>query len=178
MQSPLRVSLALAAIAAVMLSAAPGPVGAATPPKSKPEFRATLDKTSYAGGEPVMLTFTLNNTGREPVWVNTRFYLSSKTAPEDDREVYLILTSPSGKELPCTFSYPTGFPKTDYFVRLEPGQEASSEHPRDVRGFFELKEPGTYTLQAVYHNVFGAELGLDAVKGPLESKPITFTISQ
>lgn len=151
----------------------------ARPAKSSTlEFRAALDKPSYTRNDPIQVTFTLKNIGKQPVWVNSRFYLSSQTAPEDDREVYLILTSPSGKELPCTFTYPTGLPKSDYFKLLEAGQEAASEHPRDLRSFFELKEAGTYTVRAVYHNVFGAELGLDAVKDPLESKPVTFTISE
>lgn len=144
---------------------------------SKLEFRASLDKSSYASGEPVMVSFALKNTGKQPVWVNTRFYLSAQSVPDEDREVFLILTSPSGKELPCIFSYPTGLPKSGYFTRLEPGQEAASEHPRDLRGFFELKDAGAYTVRAVYQNVFGVELGLDAFKGPVKSTPVTFTIN-
>ncbi len=125
-----------------------------------------------------MISFTLKNAGKQPAWVNTRFYLSSQSVPDEDREVFLILTSPSGKELPCTFTYPTGLPKSDYFKLLQPGEEAASEQPRDLRGFFELKEAGAYTVRAVYHNLFGSELGLDAVKGPLHAEPVTFTITQ
>lgn len=157
---------------------ADAPAQAAPGKRAKLEFRATLDKPSYTRNDPIQVTFTLTNAGKQPAWVNTRFYTSSKTAAEEDREVYLVVTSPSGRDVPCTFSHPTGLPKTDDFKLLEPGQEAASENPRDLRRFFELKEPGTYTVRAVYHNVFGAELGLDAAKGPLESKPVTFSVSE
>lgn len=155
-----------------------GAAQARSPKSPALEFRASLDKSSYAIGEPVMMSFALKNAGKQPVWVNTRFYLSSQSVPAEDREVFLILTSPSGKELPCTFTYPTGFPKSDYFKLLQPGEEAASEHPRDLRGFFELKEAGAYTVRAVYQNVFGAELGLETFKGTLESKPVTLTLTQ
>ena len=172
----LSVGLPLAALAAVILGA--GSVSASTAKPPKLEFRASLDQGAYKSGEPVQISFTLKNADKQPVWVNTRFYLSSQSAPDDDRDVYLILTSPSGKEVPCTFSYPTGFPKSDYFKLLQPGEETASEHPRDLRGFFDLKEAGTYTVRAVYQNVFGAELGLDAAKGPLRSEPVAFAVTQ
>ncbi len=156
----------------------PGLVQAAPPKKPKLEFRAALDKSTHTRNDPVLVTFTLQNTGQSSVWVNSRFYLNSQTVPKDDREIYLAVTAPSGAEVPCTFSYPTGLPKSDDFKLLEPGQEVASEQPRDLRGFFDLKESGTYTVRAVYQNVFGDELGLDTVKGPLESKPVTFTLTQ
>lgn len=169
--------LIVTVLAVGMLSVGSASASAAKPPTL--EFRASLDKRSYASHEPVMISFMLKNTGKGPAWVNTRFYLSAQSAPEDDRDVYVILTAPSGKDIPCTFSYPTGLPKSDYFKSLEPGQEAASESPRDLHGFFgELKEPGTYTVRAVYHNVFGAELGLDTFKGTLKSPSVTFTITQ
>ena len=141
-------------------------------------FRVMSDKATYTGSEPVLVDFAITNTGKRPVWVNKRFYLSSATVPADDREVFLTVTSPSGKELPCIFSYPTGFPKSDYFQLLAPGQEATSENKRDLRAFFELKEPGTYRVVGTYQNVFGEELGLDTFKDPLRSASVTFTITQ
>ena len=166
--------VSVACCVSVVLAAAARGAG----PQPKLEFHASFDKTSYTRNDPLLVTFTLKNAGKQPVWVNTRFYLSSQSAPDDDRDVSLILTSPSGKEIPCTFSYPTGFPKSDYFKLLQPGEEAASEHPRDLRGFFDLKEAGTYTVRAVYQNVFGAELGLDAAKGPLRSEPVAFAVTQ
>ena len=164
-----------------LLAVVAGTLGAADARAAKSprvEFRATLEKSSSASNDPIPVSFTLKNTGSQPVWVNARFYLSCPSAAEDDRDVTLTVTGPSGKELPCTFSYPTGLPKSEYFKQLEAGQEAAAEYPRDLRGFVELKAPGTYTLRAVYHNVFGAELGLEAFKGPLTAEPVSFTITQ
>lgn len=162
--------------AAFLVVWAVGPVSAGAAKKAAVEFRASLDKPSYTLADPILLTFTLKNAGG-PVWVNTRFYVNSRTVPPDDREVYLMVTAPSGKELDCIYSFPTGLPKTDYFKLLEAGAELSSEQPRNLRTFFKLEEIGTYTLTATYDNVFGAELGLDAAHGPFTSAPVQFTLT-
>lgn len=141
-------------------------------------FTATLDKTEYAGEEPVNLTFALKNKGssKNPVYVNKRFYFGSEEAPRNQKEVYVLITAPSGEKLPYKFPYETGYPKTDYFMLLEPGQEAKAEYPRNLRGNFEFKEEGTYTATAVYQNTFGRELGLDVFGGKLAAETVKFTI--
>lgn len=141
-------------------------------------FTAALDKTEYAGEEPVNLTFTLKNKGssKNPVYVNKRFYFGSEESPKNQKEVYVTITAPSGEKLPYKFPYETGYPKTDYFMLLEPGQEANAEYPRNLRGNFEFKEEGTYTATAVYQNAFGRELGLDVFQGKLTSGPVKFEI--
>ena len=163
--------------AAVLMAWASGPVDAAPAKKPALTFGASLDKASYAANEPILTTFTLTNGGKQPVWVNSRFYVSSNTLPRDDRDVYLTVRSASGKELECTFTHPTGFPKTDYFKLLQPEAAVSSEHPRDLRAFFKFEEPGTYTLTATYDNAFGPEIGLEAAQGPLTAAPVTLTIT-
>lgn len=139
-------------------------------------FTATLDKAEYAGEEPVNLTFALKNNGKSPVYVNKRFYFGSEEAPRNQKEVYVTITAPSGEKLPYKFPYETGYPKTDYFMLLEPGQEAKAEYPRNLRGNFEFKEEGTYTATAVYQNTFGRELGLEAFQGKLTAEAVKFTI--
>ena len=76
----------------------------------------------------------------------------------------------------CQHFYETGYPKTEYFKLLGTGEEAKSDYPRNLKGLFDIVEPGTYTLVAVYQNVFGAELGLDTFKEQLVSEPVKFTI--
>lgn len=141
-------------------------------------FTAALDKAEYAGEEPVNLTFALKNKGssKNPVYVNKRFYFGSEEAPRNQKEVYVTITAPSGEKLPYKFPYETGYPKTDYFMLLEPGQEAKAEYPRNLRGNFEFKEEGTYTVTAVYQNTFGRELGLDVFQGKLTAEAVKFTI--
>lgn len=139
-------------------------------------FTATLDKTEYAADEPVNLTFVLRNKGKSPAYVNKRFYFGSEEAPNDQKEVYVMITSPSGKKLSFKSPYETGYPKIDYFMLLESGQEVQSEYPRNLRGNFEFNEEGVYTVTAVYQNTFGRELGLDVFQGKLAAEPVKFVI--
>lgn len=139
-------------------------------------FTAALDKTEYAAEEPINLTFALKNKGKSPVYVNKRFYFGSEEAPRNQKEVYVTITTPSGEKLPYKFPYETGYPKTDYFTLLEPSQEVKADYPRNLRGNFEFKEEGTYTVTAVYQNTFGRELGLGVFQNRITAEPIKFTI--
>lgn len=141
-------------------------------------FTATLDKTEYAAEEPVNLIFVLRNKGKSPVYVNKRFYFGSEEAPKNQKEVYVTITAPSGEKLPYKFPYEPGYPKSDYFVLLEPNQEVKAEYPRNLRGNFEFAEPGTYAVTVVYQNTFGRELGLDVFGGKLAAEPVKFEIKK
>ena len=140
------------------------------------KFSLVLEKAEYSVEEPINVVFSLKNLGPTPVIVNQRFYISAQNAAKNQKEIYFDLTSPSGAKLPCQHFYETGYPKTEYFKLLAPNEEAKSEYPRNLRGFFEMVEPGTYTLLAVYQNVFVAEIGLDTFKEQLVSEPVKFTI--
>ena len=142
------------------------------------ELVVSFEKRAYSTSEPIPVRFTLRNAGVAPAWVSRRFYLGAESLPKESRDVVLHITAPSGAQAPCLFSFKTGLPKSDDFQRLEPGQEAVSEHPRDLRGFFTFTEAGTYTVVAVYQNVHGAEIGLNAFTGRLVSEPATFTLTQ
>lgn len=141
-------------------------------------FTATLDKTGYTAEEPINLAFALKNQGssKNPIYVNKRFYFGSEEAPRNQKEVHVTITAPSGEKLPYKFPYEAGCPKTDYFTLLEPGQEVKAEYPRNLRGNFEFKEDGAYTVTAVYQNTFGRELGLDVFQGKLTAEPVKFVI--
>jgi len=137
------------------------------------KFSILLDKSEYKGQEPINVTFKLENKGKEAVWVNKRFHLNSENVANVHRgEVVLNVTSPSGKEVPCKFSYETGFPKSDYFELLEPAKVVVSEYPRNLRGYFDFNEPGVYKVVGVYQNIFGKEIGLDVFGEKLTSEPV------
>lgn len=140
------------------------------------KFSISLDKSEYKSDEPVNATFKLENRGKEPVYVNKRFYVNSEKMPKETRDVFLVITSPSGVKLPCKYSYETGLPKSDYFELLSPGKEASSEYKRDLRAYFDLSEAGTYIVSGVYQNVYGREIGVDAFKDKVTSDPVSFKI--
>ncbi len=141
-------------------------------------FTATLDKTEYTGEEPINLTFVLKNQGKDPVYVNKRFYFGSEEAPKNQKEVCVTITAPSGEKLPYKFPYEPGYPKSDYFVLLEPAQEVKVDYPRNLRGNFEFSEAGSYTVTPVYQNTFGRELGLDVFQGKLTAEPLKFEIKK
>ena len=154
------------------------PRGQSKPAAAPLLFLASCDKASYGKSDPILMRFKIRNTGASPIWVNARFYVSSERVPHEHREVFLRVTSPNGKPLPCKYEYPSGVPKSDSFQRLQPGQEAASDTTRDLRAFFNLTEPGRYTVIAVYDNIFGPELGLDTFQGQLSSDPVTLTITE
>ena len=164
---------------AVAFAAAHGTAGAKANVrhvKAPVAFHVTLANTEYKRSEPIEATLSLENKGKRAVWVNTRFYVNSDTLPPEEREVLLEVTSPTGEKLPCTYSQQTGFPKSEYFKLLKPGQTATAEQPRGLRNYFDFAALGRYTVVGIYTNVFGQEIGLDALTGPVRSKPVTFTI--
>jgi hypothetical protein len=145
-------------------------------PKEALQLSILLDKNEYKVGEPIYINFRLKNTSAKPVYINKRFYLSSEESSPGDREVFLRITGPTGEKLPCKFSYDTGFPKTDYFVVLKPKEEFTSERKKNLNAYFDLKDKGTYKVIAVYQNVYGPEIGIDAFSKRIESKPVYIKI--
>lgn len=139
-------------------------------------FTATLDKIEYTADEPINLAFALKNQSKNSVYINKRFFFGSEDAPKDQKEVYAAIMSPSGQKLPFKFPYETGYPKSDYFELLEPGKEVKCEYPRNLRGNFEFTEEGAYTVNVVYQNAFGRELGLEVFSQRLTAEPVKFVI--
>ena len=97
----------------------------------------SAEKKGYSGTviftktEPIKTKFILANNGKKPVFVNNRFFINSKDSPKEQREIYLIVISPSGEKLPCKISGETGLPRTDNFVFLQPGEEAALKRERN-----------------------------------------------
>ena len=141
------------------------------------EFTISCEKAEdLKAQDPIKITFKLKNTGNAPVYVNKRFFLGPEEGLINDREVFLSVTSPSGQKLPYKFSYKTGFPKTDYFALLKPGEEAVSEYPRNINGSFEFNEPGEYKITATYQNVYGKEIGIETFTDKITSNTIIVKI--
>lgn len=142
------------------------------------EFVISTDKDEYKKDEGISIDFKLKNAGTKPVYVNKRFNVNSDDSPPKQREVSLEVIAPSKEKLPFTRSYETGLPKSDYFILLKPGEEAGLDRPRYLKGYFEIKDAGTYKITAVYQNSCGDEIGLDAFKGKAKSNTVTIKIAE
>ena len=112
------------------------------------------------------------------MYVNRRFYINSENSPPEEREIFLRVTGPDGKQLPFRTEYDTGLPKSDSFVLLEAQAEVTAERKKNLKAYFNLKTPGEYTVVAIYQNVYGAEIGVDAFRGKLISKPVKIKIAE
>ena len=146
------------------------------PPASPLELKLFLDKSSYAPADPILVKLGLKNVSEQPLWIVARFYLSGPEVSSQHRDAYLEVVGPSGQSIAGTAKFETGLPKTDDFKELPPGGEVTGEGQVNLRYLFDVKEPGTYHVTAVYENVFGPELGLETFRGTLRSAPATFTI--
>ncbi|MBN1405846.1 MAG: hypothetical protein JW946_04935 [Candidatus Omnitrophica bacterium] len=130
----------------------------------------SLDKQEYKKGETIAAEFKLKNTGKQQVYINKRFFIPG--------EISLSVIAPSGDSLPCKVSYEPGLPKTDYFALLLPGEEIAAERKISINYYFDFNEPGVYKIAASYQNKYGSELGIDAFKDKVASKPVTIKIMQ
>lgn len=139
-------------------------------------FVITSDKAEYKKTEQIQITLTLKNAGRRPVWVNKRLHVNSKESPAGEREVTVAVIGPDGKDMEFKGGYPVGLPKCDYFVEVAPGEEVSGERKLYLKRHFTIKDPGEYTISAVYHNSYGAEIGLQALTGPVSAAPVAVTV--
>ena len=144
------------------------------------EFNMFLveEKKEYGKNDPILFKLKLKNNGKKPVLVNRRFYINSDRSSKYERDVYLSVKAPDGKEMDYRQEpYDTGLPRTDDFTYLKPAGEVEARHQRNLRAYFDFKEPGTYEVKAVYHNMYGKEIGLDAFRKRLTSNEITIKIA-
>lgn len=140
------------------------------------KLEVIFDKDAYKKNDPVIISFKMTNKGNKPIWVNTRCYLANEEVKK--RDVTLELLSPSGNRLVSNYSFRTGYPRTEIFAELQPGEDFTSDNRRHLAGYFKIHEIGQYTAVAIYENQFGGEIGIDAYKKRVVSEPATFTITE
>lgn len=174
----MRIMRSILIVGAILLLGHPDAAAARKKTRGGLKFSISLDKAEYKKTEQIYVNFTLKNEGKKPVYINKRFHINTEDSPEEEKEVYLIVTDPSGEKLPYKNTYDTGIPRTDYFVLLKRSEEAVSERKKNLKIYFDIKEPGTYTVTAVYKNVYGKEIGVDAFEGELKSAAVTIKITE
>lgn len=140
------------------------------------QLSVDFDQDTYQPGDPVQGTFTLRNTGPEPVLVNGRLALNAAFAPPRYREVALTGTDPGGRPLQFVAKVNLGGAQDKHFKLLQPGEAV--QHHYALRDYYRLAEAGTYSVQATYQNQAEPSQanGHAAWKGELKSDPATFTL--
>ena len=134
----------------------------------------TLDKVTYAPGQPVPGRLILQNAGDESLLVNSRLAINKPFAPEPFRDVYFSLKDPSGEPVDFMLKINIGAPRGEDFEDLAPGETA--EQPFDLDIYFAFEQPGEYSLQAVYENHAEPGDGREAWTGKVESNQISFVL--
>ncbi len=92
---------------------------------------------------------------------------------QDHRQIPLHVTAQSSALI---VNVNIGSPRPADFTTLAPG--ASVEKEYELRTYYQLGEPGDYTLRGTYHNKWSGEeiIGQTAWTGQVESAPITVHI--
>ena len=138
------------------------------------ELVVTLDSKAHALNQPTSGRLRLKNSGEEPLLVNSRLAINKPFAPELFREVYFILTNPSGESVEFSAKINVGEPQSKDFRNLAPGETADRAFELDL--FYGLEQPGEYSVQAVYSNQSDPGDGRQAWKGKLESDLASFVL--
>lgn len=137
------------------------------------KFTIAPDRSEYKLGQPVILTLKLENTGDQPLVVNSRFLVNVAVGPH---EVVLQAIGPDKTTLPFESKIRASF-NGDRFTTLAPHQAVTSAY--DMSNDFELKQPGDYSVRGWYENQSDAPPKMNlppAWKGTLESNRVQFSL--
>jgi hypothetical protein len=136
------------------------------------QFTIATDKPRYRTDEPIRLQLRLTNRGQEPAVVNARLGLAPSRR---SGEVWLDVDGPAQSSA-LIVNVNIGPPRPANFTTLAPGAAVEKEY--ELRTYYQLAEPGDYTLRGTYHNKWTGEeiIGQTAWTGQVESAPITIHI--
>jgi hypothetical protein len=109
-------------------------------------FSISLDKKSYAKGEPVKCTMTLKNNGKQNIVVNNRFLVNLPNGPH---EVSMVITDPTNHQLSFNSRVRASF-ESDVFTVLQPGKITTRIY--DLTGDYLFSDTGNYNILAYYEN--------------------------
>lgn len=133
-----------------------------------------LTQSTVAPDQPLEATFTLTNTGVDSIPVNRRLSLNHPDEIEECRELYLRVLDEAGEEIRFAAWLRVPELTSEDFASLAPGESVSQTY--NLLDFYTLARPGTYSIQAVYENIF-APAGGEAWQGKLESNAVTCRLS-
>jgi len=130
------------------------------------------------GGDRIA-EFTIRNTGRQRLWVNTRLHMNGYRPPDPFQEISVSVTGPDGSGVPWSCRLRVRLANAEDYRALEPGEEARVTDPMFGRCF--VLKPGTYRVCASYQdgndNPPPAPPGAVYFPGPVASQATEVTIS-
>ena len=110
------------------------------------EFSISLDKKTYAKGEPVKCTMTIKNISAQNLVVNNRFLVNLPNGPH---EVSFVITDPANHQLLFMSRIRASF-NSDEFIMLQPGKSTTEVY--DLNEDYQFSASGNYTVLAYYEN--------------------------
>lgn len=138
------------------------------------ELTLHLTRTTVAPDQSLDATFVLTNTGPDSMPVNRRLTLNHPDQIEECRELYLRVLDEAGEEVRFAAWLRVPELTTEDFASLAPGESVSQTY--NLQDYYTLARPGTYSIQAMYENIF-APAGGEAWQGKLESNTVTCRLS-
>lgn len=142
-------------------------------PTSKLQLTLIPQKAAYYQTESVAVSLSLENLGKIPAMVDQRLLPNADSA--FGGEITFLVSGPferPGAFLPVTQS--SALTGADV-VTLSPKREIVKTFV--LSDLYDLHEPGTYMVQAVYHTA-GIQTDLPIWRGELISAPQSFRISK
>ncbi len=132
----------------------------------------SLDKSKYQLLDDIHATVNIVNNG-DAVMINVRLkpFCGETGYFGKDWELNILIFNSEGKE------YFPDCPMSDWseppYRLLETGKVYQYTEKR-ISDIYRIREPGKYTIRAIYHNVYGST---DVWKGEIKSNIVTFTIN-
>ena len=135
------------------------------------KIHLSLDKSKYQLLDNIHATINIINNG-DPVNINFRLkpFCGETGYFEKDWELNFLIFNSEGKEY---------FPDCPFMEMGEPPYRLLDDGgvyqfiDKRISDFYRIREPGKYTIQAIYHNVYGSP---DVWKGEIKSNVVTFTV--
>lgn len=140
---------------------------------SAPHVSLEAQTLDYAVGEPIPITVRLRNDSPDAIIVNKRLALNSQHAPAQFSDVALIVKDANGQQKEFLKRIRIGNASEGDFTLLEPG--ASVERSYNAAEYYQLTEPGAYTIEARYQNR-AQPAGGEAWQGELSSNILRLAI--
>ncbi|MBN1256480.1 MAG: zf-HC2 domain-containing protein [Planctomycetes bacterium] len=134
--------------------------------------RIWSEQDTFSVAEPIIIQYEVKNTGSEAVvlWLDG-FWPNHRIEVLDEKGKPVAMTE-AGKKCDAAFT-PQGERDPENALTLAPGEADMELTPFDLREFFQLETPGTYTVRYLYQ-----EEAPGGWRGRVWSNPLTIKVTE